>query len=450
MSMRPNRPGRGGGDREGRGGSDRGGSERGGGERNRGGSDRGGGERERPEDRRGGGGRSADGTPTSELPAMERAMERAVDRERADEVRMAEQLKTRVQKRFDELGMANSASSVVAPQSVLNVENSGSGSTIDLDLTVLSFAQWVSEMKSRQNNSHHQMQAEMSIIRNAISSNNTDLGDFKRHSAAIQQQMQSEINEIRESLSSVFMEITGAVRDNAAADQDIKLKIQSLNEQAVRNETAFAQLADAADQSQSKLRNAVQEMQLQSERMREELGSLTRINENLETSLSDRYNRIAVDMDRVGNDLHVQLERRKEHLKKMVNDVMMIGESLHNLVADFGDQKKMTFEVQNQLQSNLYIVDQALRPVEDPLTRGRPPLRTQALSSESLPQARTLTPQRTPDQPVNVLQGTTSSMTLPANMRTVPVTTAAALPTQAMAAAMGGTMPMPARSIVYR
>ena len=31
--------------------------------------------------------------------------------------------------------------------------------------------------------------------------------------------------------------------------------------QAVRNETSFAQLADAADQSQSKLRNAVQESQ---------------------------------------------------------------------------------------------------------------------------------------------------------------------------------------------
>merc|ERR1719261_1915463 len=117
--------------------------------------------------------------------------------------------------------------------------------------------------------------------------NNMDLTDFKRHSAAIQQQMQAEISEIRESLSNVFMEITAAVRNNAAADQDIKLKIQSLNEQAVRNETAFAQLADAADQSQSKLRNAVQEMQLQSERMRDELVTLNRYTENLEANLNE-------------------------------------------------------------------------------------------------------------------------------------------------------------------
>merc|ERR1719436_1490302 len=174
---------------------------------------------------------------------------------------------------LDRLSMQDGAAASAVPDSQL-----------DLDVTVLAFAQWVSEMKVRQHNSQNQMQAEMSMIRNAISSNHTDLSEFKRHGAAIQQQMQSEINEIRESLSNVFMEITAAVRNNAAADQDIKLKIQSLNEQAVRNETAFAQLADAADQSQSKLRSAVTEMQLSSERLRDELGSLTRGVENLEAT----------------------------------------------------------------------------------------------------------------------------------------------------------------------
>merc|ERR1719498_1173925 len=186
------------------------------------------------------------------------------------------------------------------------------------------------------------------------------------------------------------MEITTAVRNNAAADQEIRLKIMSLNELAVRNETTFAQLADAADQSQSKLKKAVEEMQNHSERMREELVSLTRYNDNMETNLNDRCNRIASDMDQVGNDLHQQLERRKDHLKKMVNDVMLIGESLHNLVADFGDQKKTTFDVQNKLQSNLYVLDQILRPTEEP-ARGR----SFKTASEGVPppQAmRTLTP----------------------------------------------------------
>lgn len=234
-------------------------------------------------------------------------------------------------------------------------------SQLDLDVTVLAFAQWVSEMKVRQHNSQHQMQAELSMIRNAVTANHADLSDFKRHGAAIQQQMQSEINEIRESLSNVFMEITAAVRNNAAADQDIKLKIQSLNEQAVRNETAFAQLADAADQSQSKLRSAVTEMQMASERMRDELSTLNRHTDNLETAVGERAERIQTDMDQLTQELHMQLERRKEHLKKMVNDVVLIGESLQNLVADFGEQRKGASETQSKLQASLYLLDQTLR-----------------------------------------------------------------------------------------
>merc|ERR1719313_301167 len=232
---------------------------------------------------------------------------------------------------------------------------------LDLDVTVLAFAQWVSELKTRQHNSQHQMQAEMSLIGMAITTNNTDLVDFKRHSAAIQQQMHAEISEIRESLSNVFMEITSAVRNNSAADQDIKLKIQSLNEQAVRNETAFAQLADAADQSQQKLRNAVQDMQSSSERMREELSTLNRATETLETTCSERTERITMSIDQLAQDQHMQLEHRKEHLRKMVNDVMMIGENLQNLVAELGEQKKATSAVQSKLQSSLFVLDQSTR-----------------------------------------------------------------------------------------
>mmetsp|Transcript_61646 Transcript_61646/g.198583 ORF Transcript_61646/g.198583 Transcript_61646/m.198583 type:complete len:357 (-) Transcript_61646:101-1171(-) len=250
------------------------------------------------------------------------------------------------------------------PERALGMEGpfpTGPESQLDLDVTVLAFAQWVSEMKVRQHNSQHQMQAEMSMIRNAITSNHTDLSDFKRHGAAIQQQMQSEINEIRESLSNVFMEITAAVRNNAAADQDIKLKIQSLNEQAVRNETAFAQLADAADQSQSRLRSAVTEMQLTSERMRDELGGLSRHAESLEAAVGERAERIGADMDQLAQDLHVQLERRREHLKRMVSDVVTIGETLQNLVADFGEQRKGASDTQGKLQTSLYTLDQTMR-----------------------------------------------------------------------------------------
>jgi hypothetical protein len=222
------------------------------------------------------------------------------------------------------------------------------------------------------------------------------------------------------------MEITAAVRNNAAADQDIKLKIQSLNEQAVRNETAFAQLADAADQSQSKLRNAVQEMQLQSERMRDELVTLNRYTENLEQTVTERTDRISLNIDSLTQDQNSQLEQRKEHVKKMANDVGLIGESLQNLVADFGEQKKQTSQVQSRLQSSLFVLDQSQKKEatnEDAKLRSQLRGISEGLTatSESLQQAsRYMTPvqQRAPNgvqQPPQPQAG--YSAALPAGVR---------------------------------
>ncbi|CAE7565375.1 unnamed protein product [Symbiodinium pilosum] len=215
------------------------------------------------------------------------------------------------------------AAPVMPPPASMSAEN-----MLDVDVTVLAFAQWVMELKSKSSNSQKSLQIELNTIKNAINGNHSDLADFKRHGAAIQQQMQSEINEIRESLSSVFMEITAAVRNNAAADQDLKMKIQMLNEQAVRNETAFAQLADAADQSQSKLRAAAQEMQQFSERMREDLASLNQKTESLQGTVMDRSDQLRSETDQLSQDLRTQLEKRKVQLQKMVQDVVNIGESL--------------------------------------------------------------------------------------------------------------------------
>jgi len=254
-----------------------------------------------------------------------------------------------------------------APQGAQCGQYAASASELlDVDVTVLAFAQWVMELKNKSSNSQKSLQIELNTIKNAINGNHSDLADFKRQGAAIQQHMQSEINEIRESLSSVFMEITAAVRNNAAADQDLKMKIQTLNEQAVRNETAFAQLADAADQSQSKLRAAAQEMQQSSERMREDMASLNQQTEALQTQVADRSEQLRSETDQLAQELRTQLEKRKVQLQKMVQDVVNVGESLQGLVSDFGNLRKESGTTQSKLQSSLYSVDQMRRMAAAP------------------------------------------------------------------------------------
>ena len=72
----------------------------------------------------------------------------------------------------------------------VGVGGGGGGGGQDVDMTVQSFAQWLTEMKSSSSASLSQLLSEMSIIRDGITANNQDLTEFKRHSTSIQTQMQ--------------------------------------------------------------------------------------------------------------------------------------------------------------------------------------------------------------------------------------------------------------------
>merc|ERR550514_1727539 len=101
----------------------------------------------------------------------------------------------------------------------------------DLDVTVLAFAQWLSEMRARSNASLQQMLAEMGIIRNGITSNNTDLTEFKRNTASVQQQMQSQISDLRDKLTDAYTEISSMKKTKSQFEQEVHAEYQSVSEQ---------------------------------------------------------------------------------------------------------------------------------------------------------------------------------------------------------------------------
>merc|ERR1740138_1532268 len=101
----------------------------------------------------------------------------------------------------------------------------------DLDVTVLAFAQWLSEMRTRSNASLQQMLAEMGIIRNGITSNNTDLTEFKRNTATVQQQMQSQISDLRDKLTDAYTEIANMKKTKSQFEQEALTDNESLSEQ---------------------------------------------------------------------------------------------------------------------------------------------------------------------------------------------------------------------------
>merc|ERR1719253_1489703 len=112
----------------------------------------------------------------------------------------------------------------------MNQRGGGAG-VQDLDVTVLAFAQWLSEMRANSKTSLQQMLAEMGIIRNGITSNNTDLTEFKRNTATVQQQMQSQISDLRDKLTDAYTEIANLKKTKSQFEQEVHAEYQSLSEQ---------------------------------------------------------------------------------------------------------------------------------------------------------------------------------------------------------------------------
>lgn len=231
----------------------------------------------------------------------------------------------------------------------------------DVDVTALAFAQYVSELKQRASSAHHQLHAEMGVIRNAISANNQDLSDFKRHSAAVQQQMQAEISQLREALSSVFIEITNAVRSGSESDHDLKLNFQSLDEQIIQNDTLIQQLSESAELSQVQMQEFVAELQTQAERVRDELAGLKAYVGDLETKSSERAATLSVAVSELAKKRASLQEQRKEQVAKMRAETQKLLEPLATLQEDMKEHRKECTASQNKVQQGVFQLEETRR-----------------------------------------------------------------------------------------
>merc|ERR1719271_539666 len=100
----------------------------------------------------------------------------------------------------------------------------------DLDVTVLAFAQWLSDMRSRSTASVQQMLAEMGIIRNGITSNNADLVEFKRNTATVEQEMSANYTSLAEQLHFRQMEMEVIKKSYSQVHQSLQDQIMEINQ----------------------------------------------------------------------------------------------------------------------------------------------------------------------------------------------------------------------------
>ncbi|CEM09856.1 unnamed protein product [Vitrella brassicaformis CCMP3155] len=131
----------------------------------------------------------------------------------------------------------------------------------DLDVTVLNFAQWISDLKMRSSSSQNTILAEMGVIRNGITSNNTELMEFRRHTATVQQQMQSQITDLRDKLMDAYNEIANMVKAQTQFQQEMRSEYQGLQEQLQLKTIQLETLKKAYSQTHQQLQTQITNLQ---------------------------------------------------------------------------------------------------------------------------------------------------------------------------------------------
>eukprot|EP01066_Platyproteum_vivax_P014710 Platyproteum_vivax@DN6575_c0_g1_i2.p1 len=126
-----------------------------------------------------------------------------------------------------------------------------SDETADIDMSVLSFAHWLTEVKRQSNDRLNQLAADISAIDYTITMHNTDLTEFKRNSSIVQQQMQNQVVVVRDKLNEAFTKLTNMVKSKVHFQQEVEAEYQGLAEQlqfkTLEIETLKKAYADAND-----------------------------------------------------------------------------------------------------------------------------------------------------------------------------------------------------------
>mmetsp|Transcript_15241 Transcript_15241/g.34385 ORF Transcript_15241/g.34385 Transcript_15241/m.34385 type:complete len:353 (-) Transcript_15241:153-1211(-) len=226
----------------------------------------------------------------------------------------------------------------------------------DLDVTVLAFAQWLSEMRSRSNSSLQQMLAEMGIIRNGITSNNTDLTEFKRNTATVQQQMQSQISDLRDKLTDAYTEIHNLKKTKSSFEQEVLAEYQSLSEQLQfktleleQLKKAYAQTHQSFQQQINQMQNEVKELRLRGEDSHRQthLTYEQNVNKVSEVEMAAQY--ANTEMKRLRSD-------HDQAIANLADNMNRWNDTLRDLSKEFHDFQKVMNVNHQRVQSGLWDV----------------------------------------------------------------------------------------------
>lgn len=235
---------------------------------------------------------------------------------------------------------------------------SGGRSPGTVDMTVLAYAQWLSEMKQQSTNARYQQQAELDLIREAISANTNDLGEFKRQSTQVVQQLQAQVVELRASLRDVTQDLAQQIQRRADG-------INSLRDAQSQMDGGRQPIADQVERLQAEI------VQLASSTRALE-GDLGDVRRALGSSQEQTVIKFG-EVDQAMSLCHSAVAGAKQEFTDTKGDWKrgqdLLGQAISTLSQDFADFQKHSSTVLNKLQSDVYHLESVGRDEKDRLNR---------------------------------------------------------------------------------
>lgn len=230
------------------------------------------------------------------------------------------------------------------------------------DATVQAFTQWLAELRGKSGRIQQDLLSEMGGIRDAITSNNVELTDFKRHSTNISQQMQTQLTDLREKLTSAFSEITTLIKDKGVSDNemmtDINILQQNLSSKTADLEALKKSYSQAHRQIQSSLIQIQNHIQVTNNEVQVAKSSCDRVYRETQ----DRFVEIDEGLKTLEDRLSAGSSDLRNQMLGLQHEIARIHESMTQVGADFLDYKRSSNSVHNRLQSQVWGLQEGGQP----------------------------------------------------------------------------------------
>eukprot|EP00929_Paragymnodinium_shiwhaense_P100239 TRINITY_DN62421_c0_g1_i2.p1 TRINITY_DN62421_c0_g1~~TRINITY_DN62421_c0_g1_i2.p1 ORF type:complete len:440 (+),score=94.35 TRINITY_DN62421_c0_g1_i2:60-1379(+) len=221
----------------------------------------------------------------------------------------------------------------------------------DVDVTVMAYAQWLTDVKRQAANTNHRQRAELDHLQEDVRCTASDLSAFKRQVSELRRAMggASGISDLE--VVAPTSTVTNAAEEAEARRAAVQQEMGSLPTDVKELQGQVAKVSKEVEISQDDLRNVLSQV----EAMQGHTSAMMR-------QLSEAAEQMRTD---VAAWRHADLET----MNGWKQDRELMGHAISKLSQDFGDHQKFSKVWNDKLQSDVYRIEETLRARDDAHTR---------------------------------------------------------------------------------